>query len=170
MSDENEFGDYHAEFAQFHEGYVRHYISFADNKAAVVFGVTSSLTAFLFANPAVRRLVANTPCEFASVLAVTTTICLLTSAGLAGWVIVPRMKNSGEGLIFFGQVNAYGKSAAYLRAVKAADEADLTEARINHCYDLSAICWRKYLVLRASMWSGFAGVALLILLTAITGL
>jgi hypothetical protein len=152
---------HHTAFASFHEAYVRSYIALADTKAAVIFAVASSLVAYLFSNAAFHALLFAPTQSWATGLACLTSAALICAAGFAAWVIAPRTPHTGEGLVFFGAVRAYPNDAAYVQAVRNSSEAELTEARLRHCYNVSDVCWKKYRVLRSSIWSGVVGLALL---------
>ncbi|MDP9412779.1 MAG: DUF5706 domain-containing protein [Pseudomonadota bacterium] len=147
------------EFASFHEGYVRHYITLADTKAAVLLGLTSTFIGFLFSKPAFHDLLFSPTCSWRSWLAWASTALLVAGAGFAAWVITPRLRQTSEGLVFFGAVRAYPSHVAYAQAVRSAGGDQLTEARLRHCYDVSAVCWRKYHNLRLAICFSVAGFA-----------
>jgi hypothetical protein len=152
----------HTEFANFHEGYVRSYISLADTKAAVVFALASSLVAYLFTNDDFHNLLLAPTWGWQTALAYLTSFSLIFAAALSAWVIAPRTPHTGEGLVFFGAVRNYPTDGAYVRAVRDSSEAELTEARLRHCYDVSQVCWKKYRVLKGAIWSGVIGLILLL--------
>jgi hypothetical protein len=160
---------FHTDFAAFQEQYVRHYIALADTKAAVVFGVCSSLIAFSLSNPLVGIARGNGSLSFDTFLAWGSLAFFGLGAAAAGWVVLPRIANVGEGLIFFGAVRSYRDGTAYRDAVEGSSEQDLTSARLQHCYNVSKICWKKYKFLRAAMWFTYIAGGLLILLLAQVG-
>ncbi len=148
----------HAEFAGFHEGYVRHYITLADTKAAVIFGVASSLIAFLLAKKNVQDILATLPCGYKTVNVVIVAVLLTSGAAFAASVIAPRLSSSGEGLVYFGDVKKYLDSVSYAEMVERQGQGALARARLQHCYDISRVCWRKYVNLRRAFWLTLAGI------------
>jgi Family of unknown function (DUF5706) len=147
-----------AEFANFQEGYVRHYISLADTKASLLFGLASAFIAYLFSKPVFHALLFNPTCTLPSWLAWASTGLLAAGAGYAAWVIAPRLKTTGEGLVFFGAVRAHADAGAYAEAVRSAGADGLADARLRHCYDVSGVCWRKYQNLRRAICLSVAGL------------
>lgn len=148
------------EFANFQESYVRHYIGLADTKAALLLGLMSTFIAHLFSKPEFNSLIFKPTCTWPSWLAWTSTISIIAGAGFASWVIAPRLKSTGEGLVFFGAVRAHKKSGAYVNAVRLAGPDQLAEARLRHCFDVSDVCWRKYFHLRLAIWLSVAGLVI----------
>ncbi|PXA92012.1 hypothetical protein DMC47_24805 [Nostoc sp. 3335mG] len=146
-----------AEFAGFHEGYVRHYIALADTKAAILLGLTSTFIAFLFSRPSFHDVLFKPSCSWQTWLVWAAVALLLIGSGFAARVIAPRLKHTGEGLVFFGAVRAYSSAEAYADAVRSAGQDRLDDARLQHCYDVSAVCWRKYHSLRLAIWLSLAG-------------
>lgn len=159
LSSMAELGRLHADFAGFHESYVRHYIALADTKAAVVFGLASSVIAFLFAKQAYHDLLFEPVWAWRTALAYAVALLLVGGAGCAAWVIAPRLPHTGEGLVFFGAVRRYSSGTAYASAIGCESEAGLALARLRHCYDVSGVCWRKYVSLRRALWLTVAGIA-----------
>lgn len=146
------------EFANFHEGYVRHYIALADTKAALLFGLTSTFIAYMFSKPAFHALLFEPTCAWPTWLAWASVALIAAGAGFSAWVIAPRLKTTGEGLVFFGAVRAHTDASAYVAAVRSVSADLLADARLKHCYDISAVCWRKYQNLRWAIWLGVAGL------------
>ncbi len=149
-----------AEFASFHEGYLRHYVALADTKAVVLFGLVTTFVTFLFSKSGFQLLVFEPSCHWRSVLAWASAVLLIVGAGLGTWVIAPRLKHTGEGLVFFGAVRAHAHGEAYAQAVRAARGERLNDARLRHCYDVSNICWNKYQNLRLAIWVSALGLVL----------
>ena len=83
---------------------------------------------------------------------------LAAGAGLSAWVIAPRLKSTGEGLVFFGAVWAHTDASAYVEVLRSASADRLAGARLRRRCDLSAVFWRKYLDLRLAIWLCFAGL------------
>lgn len=156
------YSKWHADFADFEEGYLRHYIAFADTKAAVVFGVTSTLIGFLLANKNYISLIESGVYNVATLLAVLACMGLAVSAIFAISVVIPRLPKGAEGIIFYGAIQRLASGDAYQRKVKACGEDDLIDARLDHCYTLSGICWKKYICLRAAIWIGLLSMIVLL--------
>jgi Family of unknown function (DUF5706) len=88
-------------------------------------------------------------------LYVSTAALLVTSATFSFLVIAPRLgSTSGESLVYFGAVAERKTVDEYVRAVGSQSEAQLTEARLKHCYEISRICDRKYSLLGAAIVVG----------------
>lgn len=152
---------YHAEFAEFHEDYVRHYIQFADTKAGVCFTAISAVLGYLVSKDEVQKLILEPAWSFRFEVAAAALVVLLVSAAFSFAVIAPRLgSRSAEGIVFFGAVADRETSEAFVINVAASSEADLTTARLKHSFDISKICARKYLLLRAAIWSAMPGLIL----------
>lgn len=155
-----ETGKFQAEFAQFHEGYVRHYISLADTKAAWAFTVASGALAFVVGRTASKAELLDPQWSVKTALVWTAVSFLCLSALFSFLVIRPRRTvSSTDGIIFFGHVAAKASASAYVAAVTEYDQAALAAARLAHCYDVSRVCTSKYAALRAAIWSGIFGMA-----------
>jgi hypothetical protein len=134
----------HTDFAEFHEGYVSRYIELADTKASWAFAIAAGAIAFMAGNDHIRAMLGG-DWNSAFVLVLTTSMLLLVSSVFSFLVIAPRLGNSsGEGLVYFGAVAQMKSAEAYVRAISSHTEAQMTEARLKHCYELSRICTRKY--------------------------
>ncbi|WP_168727536.1 MULTISPECIES: Pycsar system effector family protein [Sphingomonas] len=157
-----------AEFASFHEGYLHNYVSLADTKATVLLGLVGTFIAYLFSKPTFTAFLFKPACTPSSWLAWASIVLLAAGAGSAAWVVAPRLKTTGEGLVFFGAVRAHVDAAAYAAAVRSAGANLLEDAWLRHCYDVSEVCWHKYQNLRRAIWLSIAGlVAALPLLASI---
>lgn len=158
--------DYHREFSEFHEGYVSRHIQLADTKASWVFALVSALLVFMVTSDDVNRLYLTTynNCIWTIFLYLIPSI-LLASAILAFLVISPNLQSpSGEGLVFFGSVAKQENSRTYLSKVSQLTDQELTSLRLQHCYDISKVCVRKYNFLKFSIWLGSVGSLLLVAL------
>lgn len=152
---------YHADFAEFHEGYVRHYIQFADTKAGVCFAVISAVLDYLVSKDEVQKLILEPEWSFPFEISAAALVVLLVSAAFSFAVIAPRLgSKSAEGIVFFGAVAGKETSEAFVLDVATSSEPALTTARLKHCYDTSKICARKYLLLRVAIWSAMPGLIL----------
>lgn len=94
-------------------------------------------------------------CEwFIAAFAVAT---LIGSAGLAAWVIRPRLWSSATGLVFWGGVANYSSHDAYVEAVNNSNQSALEQARLTNTYYLARVCSQKYAVLRWALITAVAG-------------
>lgn len=154
----------HNEFADFHEGYVRHYIALADTKAAWAFTVASGAIAFVFSRTASRTELLDPQWSVGTSLVWAATAFLGLSALFSFLVIRPRRPTSADdGIVFFVQVADKASASAYASEVAGYDQNSLTTARLEHCYDVSRVCASKYASLRLAIWSGLLGVVLTLL-------
>jgi hypothetical protein len=152
-------GDFHASFAEFHEGYVRHYISLADTKAAWAFTVASGAIAFVFSRTESRAELLHPQWSVETTLVWAAISFLCLSALFSFLVISPRRSSSSaDGIVFFGHVAAKANADAYISAVADHDQASLAAERLAHCYDISRVCASKYTALRAAIWFGLLGI------------
>ena len=159
---------FHSDFAEFHEGYVSRYIELADTKAAWTFAIATGLLAYAFGSEKIGPLFSSPKFEWPFVVLLISACLLAASASFSFLVIVPRLSMTSEGIVYFGAVSRRKSAASYSREIRAKNEAELTNARLMHCYDLSAICWRKFSRLRAAIWTGvppLVGILMLLLLT-----
>ncbi len=152
----------HAEFANFHEGYVRNYIALADSKATLALGVTAGLLTYLFSLPKFHDLIVSPVWKALVVQALISSLFLALSSACAVLVITPRLTPTGEEIVFFGSVAMYASSDSYMKQIARRSDAELTAARIHHCYEISKVCVRKYDMLRRAIWFGCLGVASLL--------
>jgi hypothetical protein len=67
-----------------------------------------------------------------------------TSSGPIGDVVIPCHRSAflrpGEGLVFFSAVTEKSSANSYVRELEALSDAQVTEARIRHSYDISDVC------------------------------
>jgi hypothetical protein len=132
----------------------------ADTKATILIGLLSTFLAYLFHQKAFHDLVFHPAASVMSVLALGASVSLGLSAACAALVIAPRLGRSTEGLIFFQAVAGRASSENYLDDLSRRSPDQLISARIQHNYDISRVCTRKYAMLRSAIWLGFSGVAI----------
>lgn len=159
------FGQAEADFAAFHESYVRHYIALADTKAGVIFTLTAGVLGYLINVDEVRTALLAPAFSKVFVFSGLALLVLGAAATLSFLVIAPRLSSaSNEGLVFFGAVAARERADEYLQDIAASSQEDLAKARLRHCYDISKICSRKYGLLKKAIW--LTPVSLLLALSA----
>jgi Family of unknown function (DUF5706) len=150
---------HHAEFASFHEDYVRHYIEFADAKAGVCLGLISAVLGYMASRDEVQALITNPTFTIKFSIVAGVLVTLLSSAAFAFAVIAPRLSPvSGEGIIFFKEVAKRKSGEDYVREIASYSNSDLTIAQLRHCFHISTICSWKYRLLRAAIWLALPGL------------
>ncbi|MEJ7925992.1 Pycsar system effector family protein [Sphingobium sp. AN641] len=159
---------HHAEFASFHEDYVRHYIALADTKAGVCFGVMSAVVGYLVSQDKVQAFIVAPACTAQFGIVASALLFLIVAAGCAFAVIAPRLDSvTGESIVFFGAVAKRKSGDDYIREIAARSESEMTAIRLKHCFDVSKVCSRKYAFLKAAIWLALPGLALALLATLI---
>jgi Family of unknown function (DUF5706) len=147
----------HTDFAEFQEGYVGRYITLADTKASWAFAIASGVLAYLLSKSALRAQLLD-PSWTPHFVLLIPPLALLIASATSLLVITPRLSNSGEGLVFFGAVSKWPDASRYVEEVGRRSEAQLTELRLKHCFDVSKLCARKYGLLRKAILLGVAGL------------
>jgi hypothetical protein len=90
-------------------------------------------------------------------LAFLAVVGLLASATALAVVLLPRKKGSGTGLVSWRAVSKCRSAEEYARMVLATAPAGLTEATLEHCFELSRVCIQKYRAMGWALWCGGAG-------------
>jgi len=144
----------HGNFAEFHQGYVSHYIELADTKASWAFAIAGGAIAYIVGNSSLQTAV-HTGGWPILILSITAISLLLVSATCSFLVIAPRLANTpGEGVVYFGAVSQRASADQYVESIAAKNESQLIEARLKHCYDISKVCTQKYEYLRKAILTG----------------
>jgi len=152
-------------FAEETHQYVREHIRLADQKAAFFFAGSTALLAYLHkVGLASRWFVGPAAWSLAHVLSFLASIGLLLCAIACLVTVMPRLKGSKRGLIFFAAISEYDSSNDYVSEFMKQGLSDLCEAKLKHAYELSAICKRKYDMLRWGQWLGALGLIASLLL------
>ncbi|WP_152599517.1 Pycsar system effector family protein [Hoeflea sp. BAL378] len=152
--------EHHADFAGFQEDYVRHYISLADTKAAWTFTIASGVLVYLIGTDKTKDALLAPVLSWPYASLIASVLLLVVSAFFSFRVVAPRLaSNSGEGIVFFGSVAAKDDAASYVSEVAAHDPAEITEARLKHCFDVSKVCDGKYAFLKKAIWFGLPALA-----------
>lgn len=129
--------EHHKEFSEFHEGYVSRYIQLADTKASWVFALTSALLVFMVSDSDLNKLyLAIKGDSIGTSIVVVIFTFLLLGALFSFLVIAPNLRSpSGEGLVFFKSVADQKNSSQYVENVAKLDDDEMTNLRLQHCYD-----------------------------------
>ena len=144
----------HSDFAAFHESYVSRYIGLADTKASWAFAIAAGAITYMLGNDHIRAMI-HTGWGPPLALFVSTAALLLASAVFSFLVIAPRLGSSTrDDIVYFGAVAQRKSAEEYVRAIASQSEAQLSEARLKHCYEISGICARKYEHLRKAILVG----------------
>jgi hypothetical protein len=141
----NIFHPSHEAFADFHEEYVSKYIQSADVKAAWVFAAATSILTVLFSQTGLSKMILVPDENIWSLLLIAAAmLCFLIAAISSFLVILPRLKDSGEGLIYFASVAEKKTDRQFAFDVSQKSSDELTDLRLRHTYDLSKVCKRKF--------------------------
>lgn len=152
-------------FAEDTHQYVREYIRLADQKATFFFAGSTALLAYLHKlGLASKWVIAPGTWGLTNMLSFLASMGLLLSAVACLAVVMPRLKGSQRGLVFFAAISQYSSSSSYLSDFMKQDLSELCEAKLKHTYELSAICKRKYDVLKWGQWLGAIGLIASLLL------
>lgn len=156
--------EHHANFANFQEEYVRNYISLADTKAAWAFTIVSGVLVYLIGTNRTKDALLAPILSWSYALLVVSVLLLVFSAFFSFCVVAPRLASrSGEGIVFFGSVAAKDDAASYVSEVATHSPAEITEARLKHCFDVSNICAEKYASLKKAIWLGLPALTVTLL-------
>ncbi len=146
------------EFANFVHLYIRDFIKFADQKAAFVFAAASAIIAFLVKREAHKALLVPISTRGMSDWFASLSFLFVALSGvLSLYVVLPRLRNKGKGLIYWKGITSLGGSAKYIADVEELSDEGLTRSVFEHCYELAEIADHKYEVLKWAMWLGAMG-------------
>jgi hypothetical protein len=152
-------------FAEETHQYIRECIRLADQKATFFFAGSSALLAYLHKlGLASKWILTPTTWSLAHVLSFFASIGLLLCAIACLLAVMPRLKGSKRGIVFFAAINEYNSSNDYVSEFMNKSLFDLCEEKLKHAYELSAICKRKYVMLKWGQWLGAIGLIATLLL------
>ncbi len=147
--------------------YIREFIRSADQKATFFFATFAALLAYLNTSGYLTIWVSDpTNWKLTEILAFLATIGFLGSAFCCLFVVIPRLRGSKRGLVFFNAIVEYSSQQEFVSDVMEASPNKLCEEKIKHIYEIAKVCDRKYKMLRYGLWLGgigFCGMALLLL-------
>ena len=145
-------------FAEETHQYIREYIRLADQKAAFFLGFSAALLSFLYSvNVSQRWLKSPTLWSWVDLVAFLAMVGLALAAILSFAVVIPRLKKSNRGIIFWDSIAQFSSSLQYLERVHRATPEELVRTKLEHCFDLARVCQRKYRLLGLSVWLGAVG-------------
>ena len=133
-------------------------VTFADQKAALLFASDSAFLGYLLANGLLHQLKPAMQGWHASQwLALISLLFLGLSIALAINVVMPRFAGKRDGLIYFMAIANRKKKDQYVSEVLSCNDSSLNVALAEHCYEIATIATRKYTRLRNGMWAGILG-------------
>jgi hypothetical protein len=153
-----------AGFAYHLHCYISDYVKFADQKAAFIFAINAALLGYQFKSKAylmwLKRPSSWAPLDIICLLGM-----VLLSVGLvfSSTVVVPSLRKTHKGIVFFRSVSEYANAFGYASDVINSTPSRLTREVLEHAYDLSRICSSKYRRLVVATWSTSIGVVLTVL-------
>lgn len=153
---------YQFDFALRAHSYVNDYIRFADQKAAFIFTISSGLLVFFLQRIPLSVVSASAPSDkfFFGLMAVILSLSVVFSF----FVVKPRLfPRKLSGLLFWESVANYGVPEAYVKTVTTSDGQTLLSEIIDHHFQLSCVCKRKYTYLAWSIFFLAGGVLLAML-------
>jgi hypothetical protein len=139
--------------------YINDYIKFADQKAGFIFAINAALLGYLFKVKAyllwLKKPSSWAPLEIICILGM-----VLLSVGLifSSAVVVPSLRKTHKGIVFFRSVSEYANASSYASDVLGSTSSHLVREVLEHAYDLSRICNSKYQKLVVATWSTSIGV------------
>lgn len=154
-------GEGAASFAQHVHTYITQYITLADQKAAFVFALCAAILGYFFKSgfhsmwlkPVATWTIADPICCIAM-------LGLAAGALFACAVILPKLRKSHRGIVFFCSIAEHESSTEYASEVLATAPVHLARAILRHNYDLAHVCRAKYWKLTVSLWCTAFGVML----------
>ena len=157
-------------FASHVHQYHREYISTADQKAALVFVLSSTLLVYLYQQSLhLRWLKAFAQWSPGDLFTFVAMAALFVSLAAAASVVVPRLATSHRGFIFFLSVSEYENASEYAASLARESGDSLTLALLRHIYDLAKVARRKYRALAVAIWASVIGVGLSLIVLLFVG-
>jgi hypothetical protein len=158
-----------ADFASSVHTCISDYISVVDQNAAFLFAAVGTTLAFLNTKGLTKLWIKN-PAEWSLSEALTflAVAGLLASAAASLFAVLPRKKGSNTGLVFWRSISKCRSADEYARLVLGTEPTELTTAKLQHCFELSQICARKYRALGWGLWCGGVGFVATLIYLAVT--
>jgi hypothetical protein len=159
----------YAKFAEEVHNYIREYIRNADQKATAFFAAATAMLAFLNTQNVASHWIKDVrQWTFTDFLGFLSMFGLGIAAAVFLAVVFPRLKGSRRGILFFFAIAEHDSSTEYADEVIRRSGDDLLRAKLQHDYDLSQICARKYRTLRVGFWIGSVGICAALLYLFLT--
>ena len=140
--------------------YIREFINSADQKAQWYIAFASAFLAWLNTSVLTDFWSKNLKeWQFFDILSVVSiiglSICVISSL----ITILPRLKGSKKGIVFFGSIAEYETSNDYLADVLKKTDQEIIIEKLKHTHELAKICSEKFSNLKIAVWSGGIGLA-----------
>ncbi len=150
-------------FAEEIHQYIREYIRLADQKAGFIFTASVALLALLYQKGVFKNwLRLPNQWHLADVFALLAVLALSLAAFTSICVVVPRLKGSPRGYIYWNSIAAYESGDKYAEAIIDLTKPELAGSKLKHCYELAKVCRSKYIMLKRSFWAGLLGLVFII--------
>jgi hypothetical protein len=147
-----------ARFAEETHRYIREFIRIADRKAAFFFTAATALLAFLYSEEASVWWRAPIP-QWGSrgVISFLAMLLLVIGDVLLLIVVLPSLKGSKRGIIFFDAIAECETGKDYRDEVVSKNLAELVHTKLQHVWELARLCRQKYRYLTWGCWTAAAG-------------
>lgn len=139
--------------------YVRDMLNNADNKAQRYIAFSSAFLIWLNSNRGQKIL--NVPIiewRYLEILYLVAILGMAACALFSLFTIVPRLKGSKKGIIYFNSVAAFENKNDFVIAVLKKSEHELIIDELQHVFELSNICSKKFFWLKIAVWTGGIGL------------
>jgi len=154
------------EFAGGAAQHLRDSINLADQKAGYLFATATAVLAYLHSTEATKRWMDGLrggQWGIAETLIGIAVIGLVVGAIGSLFVVVPRTRGAARGIVASWAIATFPTPEEYANQVLASDKTVLTRAMLEHCWILSKINGRKYLIVNIAIRFCFVGLVAAIL-------
>ena len=90
-------------------------------------------------------------------------VCFVIAAVFAFYAILPRLRGAAGHIIYWKAISEHRNSSTFIEKVTQNSAEALAKQTLEHCYELSVICKKKYRLLRISLWLNGIGLALFLI-------
>jgi hypothetical protein len=157
------------EFASGAAEHLRDSINLADQKAGYLFATVTAVLAYLHSTEATTHCIAafkEGHVGWGEAVVLIAIICLVAGAIGSLLVVVPRTRGAVRGIVASWAVATFATPHEYAEQVLACDKTTLTRAMLEHCWILSRINSRKYLIISVAIRFSFVGLVAALLYLA----
>ncbi len=146
--------------------YIREFISIADNKAQWYIAFASAFLAWMNTQKIFTVFWSIKAAEWrsADILTLIAIIGLSVCIFFSLLTIIPRLKGSKKGIVYFASIAEHETCNDYLADVLRKKDQDIVIEKLRHVYELARVCNGKFNTLKFAVWSGGIGLAAGILL------
>jgi hypothetical protein len=148
-----------ASFADQLHHYFTECIRVADQKAAFLFIVSSSILAFLFEHRLDGLLKDADDLRVPEIAIIgICAVTLLAAVGFAAWVVRPRFRKShGRHIFWKDAIENFPSPQDYSHSVLSIKTSEFIEEKLQNCHDLALLCQEKYHWLNRAIYVVAAG-------------